>query len=155
MGVGSFGQVHLVRKTSGADAGKLFAMKCIKKTKVSNSQYMKASCVEMNILSMLDHEMLIRMHYAFQSQDTLYFVLDYCPGGELFFYLEQIGKFKEEAAKFYAANIILALDSLHQLGILYCDLKPENILVDHDGYLKLTDFGLSKLEENKMTMHPN
>ena len=71
--------------------------------------------------------------------------IDYCPGGELFFYLQQIGKFKEKAAKFYAANVLMALCSLHSIGVLYRDLKPENILVDKDGYLKLTDFGLSKI----------
>ena len=71
--------------------------------------------------------------------------LDYCPGGELFFYLNQIGRFKEDAAKFYAANILLALNYLHSLNILYRDLKAENVLVDQDGYLKLTDFGLSKI----------
>jgi len=70
--------------------------------------------------------------------------LEYCPGGELFFYLSQIGRFKEDAARFYAANILLALEHLHSKDILYRDLKPENVLVSGDGYIKLTDFGLSK-----------
>lgn len=107
---------------------------------------MESSSIEMNVLSRIDDPMLVRMHYAFQSADTLYLALDYCPGGELFFYLQQIGKFREKAAKFYAANVLLALCSLHQIGVLYRDLKPENILVDKDGYLKLTDFGLSKIQ---------
>lgn len=71
--------------------------------------------------------------------------LDYCPGGELFFYLQQIGKFREKAAKFYAANVLEALCALHENGVLYRDLKPENIMVCQNGYLKLTDFGLSKI----------
>jgi protein-serine/threonine kinase len=84
------------------------------------------------------------MDYAFQSDSKLFFVLEYCPGGELFFYLSQIGRFKEDAARFYASNILLALHHLHSQNILYRDLKPENVLVSHDGYVKIADFGLSK-----------
>ena len=84
------------------------------------------------------------MNYAFQSEKKLYFCLEYCPGGELFFYLSQIGRFKQDAARFYAANILLALEHLHSKNILYRDLKPENVLFGSDGYIKLTDFGISK-----------
>ena len=71
------------------------------------------------------------------------FVFEYCPGGELFFYLKNIGRFKETAAIFYAANIVVALKYLHQNNILYRDLKAENLMVDKRGYLKLTDFGFA------------
>lgn len=86
------------------------------------------------------------MRYAFQNERKLFLILDYCPGGELFFYLQRIGRFKETSARFYAANILLALECIHKNGIVYRDLKPENILVASDGYAKLTDFGLSKDE---------
>lgn len=81
----------------------------------------------------------------------MYYILEYCPGGELFFYLQQIGRFKETAAQFYSANILLAFRHLHQNKILYRDLKPENVLVDSEGYLKITDFGLSKENIDKPT----
>jgi serine/threonine protein kinase len=84
------------------------------------------------------------MRYAFQTREKLFLILDYCPGGELFFYLQRVGRFKEGSAQFYSANILLALECLHQNGIVYRDLKPENILIGSDGYAKLTDFGLSK-----------
>ena len=113
LGKGAFGQVHLVRKIRGADKGKLYALKCIKKTNLKDKLHMESSSIEMNVLSKISDPMLVRMHYAFQSADTLYMALDYCPGGELFFYLQQIGKFREKAAKFYAANVLLALCSLH------------------------------------------
>ena len=90
------------------------------------------------------HPFIVKMDYAFQSDSKLFFVLEYCPGGELFFYLSQIGRFKEDAARFYASNILLALHHLHSQNILYRDLKPENVLVSHDGYVKIADFGLSK-----------
>ena len=70
--------------------------------------------------------------------------MDYCPGGELFFYLQKHGKFKEETARFYACCILLALEELHKYDIIYRDLKPENVLVGNNGYAKITDFGLSK-----------
>lgn len=70
--------------------------------------------------------------------------MDYCPGGELFFYLEKISKFKEKTARFYAACILLGLSELHKQNIIYRDLKPENVLIGTDGYAKITDFGLSK-----------
>ena len=71
-------------------------------------------------------------------------MLDYCPGGELFFYLQNIGKFKEETARFYASNILLGIAALHRENVVYRDLKPENVLIGADGYAKITDFGLSK-----------
>lgn len=75
--------------------------------------------------------------------------MDFLNGGELFFHLRRSGKFPENRAKFYAAEILLALDYLHQNDIIYRDLKPENVLLDCEGHVKLTDFGLSKegLEE--------
>jgi serine/threonine protein kinase len=81
---------------------------------------------------------------AFQSNDKLYFVLDYCAGGELFFHLGKVGKFIEHRACFYAAEITLAIDYVHALDIVYRDLKPENVLLDSRGHVRLTDFGLSK-----------
>eukprot|EP00541_Cyclophora_tenuis_P019054 CAMPEP_0116579464 /NCGR_PEP_ID=MMETSP0397-20121206/22265_1 /TAXON_ID=216820 /ORGANISM="Cyclophora tenuis, Strain ECT3854" /LENGTH=275 /DNA_ID=CAMNT_0004108945 /DNA_START=101 /DNA_END=928 /DNA_ORIENTATION=+ len=84
------------------------------------------------------------MKMAFQSKDKLYFVLDYCAGGELFFHLGRLGKFPEYQSRFYAAEIILAISYVHSLDIIYRDLKPENVLLDARGHVRLTDFGLSK-----------
>lgn len=79
-----------------------------------------------------------------QTGEKLYFVLDYCAGGELFFHLGQHGRFPESLAVFYAAEMVLALKHLHEKGVVYRDLKPENILLDEEGHIKLADFGLSK-----------
>ena len=72
--------------------------------------------------------------------------MDFLNGGELFFHLRREGFFSEKRTKFYAAEIVIALDCLHQNGIIYRDLKPENVLLDQEGHIKLTDFGLSKLQ---------
>ena len=81
---------------------------------------------------------------AFQTQANLFFVLDYCAGGELFFHLGKVGRFTEERSMFYAAQIILALEYVHKMDVIYRDLKPENVLLDEHGNVRLTDFGLSK-----------
>lgn len=86
----------------------------------------------------------MRLHYAFQTPEKLYLVLDYCPGGELFFHLSRIRRFPERVARFYAAELLLAIGHLHKRGIIYRDLKPENVLLDADGHVKLGDFGLAK-----------
>lgn len=97
----------------------------------------------------MKHPFIVEMHYAFQSPDRLYFVLDYVSGGDMFHHIRKKIRFSEKEAKFYACEIVLALECLHEKGFIYRDIKPENILITADGHLKLTDFGLSKyVEEN-------
>ena len=84
------------------------------------------------------------MHFAFQTETKLYFIIDFLNGGELFTYLRKDQRFEEQRAKLYAAEMIDALGFLHKEGIIYRDLKPENVLLDKDGHIRLTDFGLSK-----------
>lgn len=142
IGKGSYGKVLLVEKK---DTGKMYALKILKKNEILKRNQLEHTMDERRILESVNHTNIVKMDYAFQSQTKLFFCLEYCPGGELFFYLSQIGRFKQDAAKFYAANILLALQHLHKMDILYRDLKPENVLVDRQGYIKLTDFGLSKM----------
>ncbi|XP_039563142.1 ribosomal protein S6 kinase alpha-2 isoform X2 [Passer montanus] len=116
LGQGSYGKVFLVRKIKGSDAGQLYAMKVLKKATLK----------------------------AFQTEGKLYLILDFLRGGDLFTRLSKEVMFTEEDVKFYLAELALALDHLHGLGIIYRDLKPENILLDEEGHIKITDFGLSK-----------
>ncbi|KAL8447074.1 hypothetical protein Emed_004598 [Eimeria media] len=99
---------------------------------------------ERAVLEVISHPFIVQMHFAFQTPRKLYFVLEYCPGGELFFHLQKDRKFTESRARFYAAELLLALEHLHKHNVIYRDLKPENVLLDAEGHVRLTDFGLSK-----------
>ena len=99
---------------------------------------------ERQILEKSKHPFIIRLYAAFTTRHQLHFVLDFCPGGDLFFHLSRKGRFSEAAAKFYFCEVLLALEYLHETGVVYRDLKPENIMLDIDGHVRLTDFGLSK-----------
>ena len=142
IGRGSFGKVWLVQKL---DTQKYYAMKIIKKSDaLKNNQriYMKN---EKEIMQKLTCPFIVQLHFAFQSQSKLYMVIDYLPGGELFFHLRRMRSFSEQLTRFYSSEILASLEYLHNRGIIYRDLKPENILIDSDGHIKLTDFGLSKV----------
>uniref|UniRef100_A0A674EKW3 non-specific serine/threonine protein kinase n=1 Tax=Salmo trutta TaxID=8032 RepID=A0A674EKW3_SALTR len=100
--------------------------------------------MERDILAEVNHPFIVKLHYAFQTEGKLYLILDFLRGGDLFTRLSKEVMFTEEDVKFYLAELALALDHLHSLGIIYRDLKPENILLDEEGHIKITDFGLSK-----------
>nr|CAD7453030.1 unnamed protein product [Timema tahoe] len=144
LGQGSFGKVFLVRKVVGKDSGTLYAMKVLKKATLKVRDRMRTK-TERNILVDVQHPFIVKLHYAFQTEGKLYLILDFLRGGDLFTRLSKEVMFTEEDVKFYLAELALALDHIHQLGIIYRDLKPENILLDADGHISLTDFGLSKL----------
>ncbi|XP_067896476.1 ribosomal protein S6 kinase alpha-3 isoform X2 [Heterodontus francisci] len=143
LGQGSFGKVFLVRKTHGSDAGQLYAMKVLKKATLKVRDRVRTK-MERDILVEVNHPFIVKLHYAFQTEGKLYLLLDFLRGGDLFTRLSKEVMFTEEDVKFYLAELALALDHLHSLGIIYRDLKPENILLDQEGHIKLTDFGLSK-----------
>ncbi|KAF0684718.1 Aste57867_23319 [Aphanomyces stellatus] len=134
IGKGSYGKVTLVRKK---DNDKLYAMKMLSKINVKRRNQVEHTRTERRVLGVAKHPYIVHLHYAFQTKQKLYFVIDYCPGGELFFHLSRMERFPETMACFYAAEITLALDHLHQLGVVYRDLKPENILFDSVGHVLL------------------
>jgi serine/threonine protein kinase len=141
LGKGSFGKVMLVRHRV---SHKVFAMKVISKELIVRKRQVDHTKTERSVLGFVRHPFIVGLHFSFQTREKLYFVIDYCAGGELFFHLSRAGRFSESATKFYAAQLVLALSYLHSKNVVYRDLKPENILFDSDGYVKLADFGLSK-----------
>jgi serine/threonine protein kinase len=141
VGKGSFGKVFLVREKQ---TNEMFALKVLKKDNIIKRNQVEHTRTERSVLGYVKHPFIVGLNMAFQSKDKLYFVLDYCAGGELFFHLGKVGKFSEQRACFYAAEITLAIAYVHNLDIVYRDLKPENVLLDSRGHVRLTDFGLSK-----------
>jgi len=95
-------------------------------------------------MSIMNHPFIVRLNYAFQTDTKLYLILDYCPGGDLGNLITKKRRLKEDVARIYAAEVLMALEALHKNYIIFRDLKPDNVVIDSEGHALLTDFGLSK-----------
>nr|AML78457.1 putative LOV domain-containing protein [Heliotropium calcicola] len=148
LGSGDTGSVHLVELYG---TGQLFAMKAMDKGVMLNRNKVHRACAEREILDMMDHPFLPALYASFQTPTHVCLITDYYPGGELFMLLDRqpTKVLKEDAVRFYAAEVIVALEYLHCQGIIYRDLKPENILLQSNGHVSLTDFDLSCLTSCK------
>ena len=124
--------------------GKQYALKALKKKNLIMQKQLKYAIIEANILKQANHPFIINLHFAFQTPHYLYLALDYCSGKDLSFHLAREVAFSESESRFYIAELLLAIEHLHNKKIIYRDLKPENILLDGEGHIKLADFGLSK-----------
>ena len=116
IGKGSYGKVLLVEKK---DDKKIYAMKILKKKAMIKRNQVAHIKTERKIMELVDHPFIVKLRYAFQNPQKLYMVMDYCPGGELFFHIQRVERFNEEAVKFYGAQLVLALDHLHKNNIIY------------------------------------
>jgi serine/threonine protein kinase len=142
IGRGTFGRVFQVRKR---DTKRIFAMKVLSKKEIIAKKEVAHTIGERKILQRsLDSPFLVGLKFSFQTDTDLYLITDFKSGGELFWHLQKETRFSEERARFYIAELVLALEHLHKYDIVYRDLKPENILLDATGHVALCDFGLSK-----------
>ncbi|KAL2592437.1 hypothetical protein AAZV13_12G067100 [Glycine max] len=148
LGSGDTGSVYLVEL---GETGHYFAMKAMEKGVMLNRNKVHRACTEREILDMLDHPFLPALYASFQTKTHVCLITDYCSGGELFLLLDrQPAKvLREDAVRFYAAEVVVALEYLHCQGIIYRDLKPENVLLQSSGHVSLTDFDLSCLTSCK------
>jgi ribosomal protein S6 kinase beta len=145
VGKGGFGKVLLVRHK--AEPGSLYAMKVMNKSLLASRNAIRDAQAERNILAMLGHDecpFVVNLHVAFQTEKRVYLVMDFAGGGEIMFHLRQQAMLSEAHARFYAAELLVAIEFLHNKHILHRDIKPENVLLAEDGHLLLTDFGLAK-----------
>ncbi|KAK1228898.1 Serine/threonine-protein kinase [Marasmius sp. AFHP31] len=144
IGRGTFGKVFQVRKK---DTKRIYAMKVLSKKEIIAKKEVAHTIGERKILQRsLESPFLVGLKFSFQTEKDLYLVTDFKSGGELFWHLQRETKFSEERARFYIAELVLALEHLHKYDIVYRDLKPENILLDATGHVALCDFGLSKAD---------
>ncbi|XP_069952438.1 atypical protein kinase C isoform X1 [Cherax quadricarinatus] len=142
IGRGSYAKVLMVelKKTK-----RIYAMKVIKKTLVTDDEDIDWVQTEKHVFETAsNHPFLVGLHSCFQTPSRLFFVIEFVRGGDLMFHMQRQRRLPEEHARFYAAEICLALNFLHEKGIIYRDLKLDNVLLDHEGHIKLTDYGMCK-----------
>lgn len=120
IGKGSYGKVMLVRHKAD---GKVYAMKMLRKEHVVKRNHVEFTQTERNVLGLVHHPFIVELVYAFQTPKKLYFIMEFCPGGELFFHLSRDGRFSETRCRFYVQEIVLAIEYLHNQNIVYRDLK--------------------------------
>lgn len=142
IGRGSYAKVLMVelKKTK-----RLYAMKVIKKELVTDDEDIDWVQTEKHVFETAsNHPFLVGLHSCFQTPSRLFFVIEFVRGGDLMFHMQRQRRLPEEHARFYSAEICLALNFLHTRGIIYRDLKLDNVLLDHEGHIKLTDYGMCK-----------
>ena len=144
IGKGGFGKVWQVKykKTNQS-----YALKEMSKRKILDKKSEKSINNEMLILKKLNHPFIVNMHYAFQDNDNLYLVIDFLPGGDLRFHCSRYRTFSEEQIRFFISCMILGLEHIHSNNIIHRDIKPENLVIDEKGYLRITDFGIARINK--------
>jgi serine/threonine kinase 38 len=145
IGRGAFGEVMIVKKK---DSSEVFAMKVMRKIDMIKKNQVQHIRAERDLLSLADNPWVVKLFYSFQDEIKLYLVMEYLPGGDLMTVLMKRDILTEEETRFYIAETVQAIHSVHMMDYIHRDLKPDNILLGRDGHIKLTDFGLCKAIEN-------
>lgn len=148
LGSGSFGKVVLCQHRG---TEKLYAVKIMEKANIIKTKQLQHTISEIRFLDAIKNPFIVSMDYYFTNNVYVFLVMVFVNGGEMFYHLRKKKKFDETLCKFYAAQVILAFEYIHYLGLVYRDLKPENILIDNKGYLKITDLGFCKKIDDHRT----
>ncbi|KAM7280524.1 hypothetical protein ACFE04_007658 [Oxalis oulophora] len=146
IGKGAFGEVRLCRAKSSGD---IYAMKKLKKSEMLSRGQVEHVRSERNLLAEVDSRCIVKLFYSFQDSDCLYLIMEYLPGGDIMTLLMREDILSEDVARFYIAESILAISSIHQHNYVHRDIKPDNLILDRNGHLKLSDFGLCKPLDDK------
>ena len=151
IGRGAFGEVHVCREIK---TGKIYAVKKIKKDILIKKNQIIHIRSEQQFMSKVKSPWIVDLKASFQEDDYLYLVMEFCQGGDFMNLLIKRDILTEDEARFYTAELILAVESIHKLDCIHRDIKPDNILIDKNGHIKLSDFGLAKIPEN-LGISPN
>ena len=141
IGKGGFGRVWKIQSKKTKTE---YALKEMSKLKIIDKKSEKSINSEREFLSKLNHPFIVNMHYAFQDSDNLYLVMDILNGGDLRYHVSRYRKFSEEQTRFFIANMVFALQYIHDNNVIHRDIKPENLVLDDKGYVRITDFGIAK-----------
>ncbi|BFI05078.1 serine/threonine kinase 38 [Marchantia polymorpha subsp. ruderalis] len=154
IGRGAFGEVRLCRAKA---TGHVYAMKKLKKSEMLSRGQVEHVRAERNLLAEVDSHCIVKLYYSFQDQDFLYLIMEYLPGGDMMTLLMRKDTLTEDEARFYVAQSVMAIQSIHKHNYIHRDIKPDNLLLDKDGHMKLSDFGLCKpLDCSSLsTLHEN
>eukprot|EP00252_Welwitschia_mirabilis_P004484 TRINITY_DN14816_c0_g1_i1.p1 TRINITY_DN14816_c0_g1~~TRINITY_DN14816_c0_g1_i1.p1 ORF type:complete len:545 (+),score=115.30 TRINITY_DN14816_c0_g1_i1:451-2085(+) len=154
IGRGAFGEVRLCRDKS---TGQIYAMKKLKKSEMLSRGQVEHVRSERNLLAEVDSRCIVKLFYSFQDSEYLYLIMEYLPGGDIMTLLMREDILSEDVARFYIAESVLAIHSIHKHNYIHRDIKPDNLLLDKDGHMKLSDFGLCKpLDYSTLsTLHEN
>ena len=144
IGRGAFGEVHVCREIK---TGKIYAVKKIKKDVLLEKNQIIHIRSEQQFMSKVKSPWIVDLKASFQEDDYLYLIMEFCQGGDFMNLLIKKDILMEEEARFYTAELILAVESIHKLDCIHRDIKPDNILIDKNGHIKLSDFGLAKISE--------
>lgn len=145
LGRGYFGKVMLCKRIG---TNNYYAIKSVAKERLIQEKKLQTIMTEKDALRKANHPFITKIYFSFQSTSKFYLGLEYAPGGDLNKQIEEKGRINIEDVRIYAAEVSIAIQYLHSIGVIYRDIKPENILVAADGHIKLSDFGLTKILEN-------
>ncbi|KAJ7521381.1 hypothetical protein O6H91_19G051300 [Diphasiastrum complanatum] len=154
IGRGAFGEVRLCRAKA---TGNVYAMKKLKKSEMLIRGQVEHVRAERNLLAEVDSHCIVKLYYSFQDAEYLYLIMEYLPGGDIMTLLMRKDTLTEDEARFYVAQSVLAIESIHEHNYIHRDIKPDNLLLDKDGHMKLSDFGLCKPLDCRTlsTLHEN
>jgi serine/threonine kinase 38 len=141
IGRGAFGEVRLVRKR---DTGRIYAMKKLRKVDMVKKDQVAHVIAERDVLSQTRHDRVVKLYFSFQDVGYLYLIMEYLQGGDIMTLLMRRDVLTEAETRFYIAETVLALESVHELNYVHRDIKPDNIIIDNEGHIKLSDFGLCR-----------
>ena len=144
IGRGAFGEIHLCKEIK---TGKVVAVKKIKKDLLIEKNQIMHIRNEQLFMAKVKSPWIVDLYASFQEDDYLYLIMEYLPGGDFMNLLIEKDKLTEEESKFYIAELILAVETIHSFDCIHRDLKPDNILIDKNGHIKLSDFGLAKVSD--------